>query len=121
VSVRGTRFLPDESLQFVAIDYLCRVCGSGDHAQETRLLRHCVSTTHDRFEDERTWFAGASAADDGFVSEDPDQQFSPLSHLRHKMRCPLCGHTPEYRMERLVAALRAVYEPARRAVIPFKI
>jgi hypothetical protein len=121
MSVRGSRFLPDEELQFVAIDYLCRVCALGDDPQETRLLRHCVSTTHDRFEDERTWFAGATATDDGFVPEHPDRPYSPVSHFRHKMLCPRCEQTPEYLMERFEAALRAVYEPGRRAVIPFKI
>lgn len=110
--MRGSRFLPDDSLRFVAIDYQCRVCA--DVGVTTRLMRHSVTTDHETFEQERTSFL----SDNNAVEEQiVDGRF------RYRMRCPRtgCTNTPVITAEKLDEALRAVYQPGRRGVIALTI
>ena len=106
MSRRGSRFLPEQALLWVAIDYTCSVCWP---ATETVLLRHKVTTSGARFEDEHTTFAGGDAAEEQFIRLGGENRF------RYKWICPRCGHGPEIRGEKLDLALRAVYKPGARA------
>jgi hypothetical protein len=96
--------------EHVRIDYLCRVCASAEPPIETIMLGHAVSTTHERFEDEDTWYATGAGRGSGALDEQ-------ITERRDKLTCKRCGHSPVWKHERFVEALRAVYQPGRHEVI----
>lgn len=101
MNARGKRFIPEQAMLWVAIDYTCSVCWP---VTKTVLLRHKITTSAGQFEDEHETFAGDDAAEEQFVREPDGNRF------RYKLTCPRCGHNREIRGEKLILALRAVYQ-----------
>jgi len=110
-SPRGSVAFPGGDIWWVAIDYLCRRCEQ-EAGRRTILLRHAISTTAGRFEDERDMFRGADA-----VEEQTITAADGTTYKRIVMDCPRCPNRPQFRRDKLMAALELVYEPGAALMI----
>ena len=94
----------DHSMRFVAVDLLCP--RHPDRGVPLRLARFAIHTDHDEFRSEEVHERGENRAVERQVIKDPDG----TTRVRYKMRCPVCGHAPVWRAERIDQVLRHLYE-----------
>jgi hypothetical protein len=98
----GHNLPSDRSMQFVAVDLLCRVCYP---QYRIRFVRLAIDSWHDSFDIAHVYQRGPSSsfAEEGFTADGQ-------TWVRYKCRCPHCGNAPVVRAERVMAALEAAYE-----------
>ena len=129
MAVRGSRFakdqparrdadghsLPsDEFMYFVAVEVVCRVCDR--QGVYSVLSAWAIETNGPEFRSDQVFQMGGTRSVELQEVREPDGSM----RRRYQFRCPRCGHAPQFREERIDAALKELYVPGAKG-LPHKV